>query len=114
MKIMSHTILSAILLALLTFSLPSRAVEDKSSTTRLSGTVTSETLQVNIREVEASNDLDEATRKKLVELYRSALTYLEQASSHDKAAKAFRESRESAPARARSIREELVQTTAVR
>jgi len=107
MKTMLHRILSATLLALLTFSLHALAVESNSSTSQLSSTVTTETLQANIREVEASADLDESTRKKLVELYRSALAYLEQAGSHDKAAKAFRESRESAPARARSIREEL-------
>jgi len=107
MKTMLHTILSATLLALLTFSLHTQAVESNSSTSQLSSTVTRETLQANIREAEASADLDESTRKKLVELYRSALAYLEQAGSHDKAAREFQKSRESAPARARVIREEL-------
>ena len=107
MKTVLNTIVLAALLALLTFPLYAHATEGDSSTSRLSGTVTTETLQANIREVEASADLDESTRKKLVELYRSALAYLEQAGSHDKAAREFRESRESAPARARAIREEL-------
>ena len=87
MKTMFHTIVSAALLALLTFSLHAHAMESDSSTSRLSSTVTTETLQANIKEVEASADLDESTRKKLVELYRSALAYLEQAGSHDKAAR---------------------------
>jgi len=107
MKILLHMIVPAALLALLTFSPYSHATEDDSSPSRLPGTVNKETLQANIKEVEASAELDEPTRKKLVDLYRSALAYVEQVGSHDKAAKEFRESREFAPVRARSIREEL-------
>ena len=107
MKTMLQMNVIPILLVLLIFSPGAHAANDDSSNSRLSSTVTRETLQANIKEVEASADLDEPTRKKLLELYRSTLAYLEQAGSHDKATNQFRESRESAPARARALRDEL-------
>lgn len=94
-------------LVLLALSSTAYGVDSDTSTYRLSNTVTLESLQANLKEAEASTELDEATRKKLVELYRSALAYLEQVESHNAAAREFRESRESAPARARQIRAEL-------
>jgi potassium efflux system protein len=107
MIILLRTLVIAAFFALPAPVLPATAVESDSSNYRLTSTVTQETLQANIREAEASTELDESTRKKLIELYRSALAYLEEAGAHDRAAREFRESRESAPVRARAIREEL-------
>jgi potassium efflux system protein len=107
MKILLQTVVLAALLALLTPFPLAYAVERDTSSFRLSNTVTQETLQANIQEAEASTELDESTRKKLIELYRSALAYLKEAGSHDSAAREFRKARESASALARAIREEL-------
>jgi potassium efflux system protein len=107
MKTLLQTVVLAALLSLLTPFPLAYAMERDTSSFRLSNTVTQETLQANIQEAAASTELDEPTRKKLVELYRSALAYLEEARSHDSAAREFREARESAPVMARTIREEL-------
>jgi potassium efflux system protein len=107
MKPLLQPVALAAWLVLLASSPHAYGVDSDTSTYRLSNTATLESLQANIKEAEASTELDEATRKKLVDLYRSALAYLEQADSHNAAAREFRESRESAPARARQIRAEL-------
>jgi potassium efflux system protein len=107
MKTLLQTVVLAALLALLTPFTLAYAVEKDTSSYRLTNTVSQETLQANIQEAESSSELDEATRKKLVELYQSALAYLEQAGSHDSAAREFRKARESASAMASAIREEL-------
>ena len=79
MIILLRTLVIAAFFALPAPVLPATAVESDSSNYRLTSTVTQETLQANIREAEASTELDESTRKKLIELYRSALAYLEEA-----------------------------------
>ena len=107
MKTLLHSLVIAAFLALLTLSLPATAVESDTSSYRLSDAVTPESLQTKIKETEASTELDEATRKKLIGLYRSTQAYLEQADSHIAAANEFRSSRESAPTRARAIREKI-------
>ena len=107
MKTLLHTLVIAAFLALLPLSPPANAVESDTSSYRLSDTVTSESLDAKIKEAEASTELDESTRKKLIGLYRSTQAYLEQADSHLAAANEFRTSRESAPTRARAIREEI-------
>jgi potassium efflux system protein len=74
---------------------------------RLPNTVTEDTLKANIREIKASSDLQDPAREKLIDLYRSAVAYLEQAGAYNAATREFRESRESAPEKARTIRAEL-------
>ncbi len=69
--------------------------------------VSANTLKAKIKEAEASTTLDEATRGKLVELYRKALSYHETAQSNAAAAQAFSRARVSAPAEAKKIRQAL-------
>jgi potassium efflux system protein len=98
---------TVLLLLLALINLPAYAADADVPSYRLSSNLNPENLQANIKETEASTELDQATRKKLLELYRGTLAYLEQASAHDRAAREFRESRETATAKARAIRNEL-------
>jgi potassium efflux system protein len=107
MKPVQQPVVRAALLTLLSLCPLANALESETSSYRLSSTVTQETLQANIKEAEASSGLDETSRKRLIELYRSTLAYLEEARAHDKAASEFRNSRETASAQARAIREKL-------
>ena len=107
MKLQLHPVVLMVWLVLLAAPLHVDAANSNPATFRLPNTVTRETLQANIREIKASNDLDDTTREKLIVLYRSALAYLEQAASYAAATREFRESRESAARKARKIRVEL-------
>jgi potassium efflux system protein len=107
MKMLLRTLVIATFLALLLPLLPATAARVDTLGYRLSDAVTPESLQAKIKETESSTELDEATRKKLIDLYRSTLANLELADSHITAANEFRAARESAPVRARAIREEL-------
>jgi potassium efflux system protein len=107
MKPLLRDALLTALLILLVASGHALAGTASSAAYRLSDTVTRDTLRANMKEVEASADLDEPTRKELLDLYRSALAYLDQADTYNAATSEFRESRESAPATVRAIREEL-------
>ena len=71
--------------------------------------VTPDILNAKIKEVEASTQLDEATKSKLAELYRKALSYLETARSNEASADAFNQARATAPEEAKSIRDWLEQ-----
>ena len=90
MKLPLHPYAIAALLVLAAASPSSRATDADVPSSRLSSNLNQESLQANIKETEASTELDETTRKKLLDLYRSTLAYLEQADSHDKAAREFR------------------------
>jgi len=107
MKLPLHPYAIAALLVLAAASPSSRATDADVPSSRLSSNLNQVSLQANIKETEASTELDETTRKKLLDLYRSTLAYLEQADSHDKAAREFRESRETATVKARKIREDV-------
>ncbi len=107
MKLQLHPVVLMVWLVLLAAPPQVNAANSNTATFRLPDTVTRETLQANIREIKASNDLNDSAREKLIVLYRSALAYLEQAGSYATATREFRESRESAPRKARKIRVEL-------
>jgi potassium efflux system protein len=70
-------------------------------------TVTIETLKAKINEVEAATSLEEATRTSLIDLYRSAITFLEKAAASKSKAEDYRSARASAPGQAKTIREKL-------
>ncbi len=72
-------------------------------------TVTPETLNAKINEVEATAGLDETTKVRLTELYRKALSFLEAVRSNEKATEAFRQARETAPAKTEALRNQLEQ-----
>ena len=67
----------------------------------------SEELQAKIAEIDASDSLDPDLKKKLVEIYRQALSSFETMRSNDAAAKGFEEAREKAPAQADELRRKL-------
>jgi len=71
--------------------------------------VSPDILEAKIKEVEASTELDEATKSKLAELYRKALSYLETARSNEAAADTFNQARAAAPEEAKAIRDWLEQ-----
>jgi len=85
------------------------SMEAPAATEPSQASVTAGTLQAKIKEVEATTDLEDQTRTKLVELYRKTLTYLEQVSSSDAAAKDFRGATESATRQAEAVRKQLEQ-----
>ena len=64
-------------------------------------------VEAKIKEVEASSELDEATQKTLIELYRKTISSLEMASKNQQDADAFAEARKSAPEQARITRDKL-------
>jgi potassium efflux system protein len=69
--------------------------------------VSQEELEAKIKEVEAMGDEDAVLKDKLVELYRSAVRFLEASHSHEAAAAAFTEAIESAPREAQRLRRRL-------
>jgi len=64
-------------------------------------------IEAKIKEVEATSELDVATRKTLTELYRKTISNLESARAKQQSADAFAEARKSAPDEARITREKL-------
>ena len=66
-----------------------------------------ETLNAKIKEVEETIDLDQATKKNLLELYRKALENLQTAASHDSLAGKYVQSIETAPADLQKIKEKI-------
>jgi potassium efflux system protein len=68
-------------------------------------------LDTKIKETEAATDLDEAAKTKLTELYRKSLSELQTASALEEKANAYKRALETAPARAKAIREELAAET---
>ncbi len=69
--------------------------------------VTAEILQGRIQEVEASSDLDEASKATLQDLYRKSLGLVNQRQSYETGALEFIEIRESAPKQAGVLRAEI-------
>ena len=89
------------------------SMEAPAATEPSQASVTADTLQAKIKEVEATTDLQDQTRTKLVELYRKTLTYLEQVRSSDAAAEDFRRAAESATRQAEAARKQLEAAGAV-
>ena len=71
--------------------------------------VTPDTLNAKIKEVEATAELDDATKARLTEWYRKALSHLETARANKTATEAFLNARETAPGEAKTIREDIEQ-----
>jgi potassium efflux system protein len=71
--------------------------------------VTPETLNAKIKEVEATADLDDATRARLTEWYRKTLSHLETARANKTATEAFLRARETAPGEAKTLRDDIEQ-----
>jgi len=69
--------------------------------------VTPGLLESKIKEGEANTSLDEATRTRLLELYRKALSQLEKTDSFEAAAASFAKARQEAPRQAEALRAEL-------
>ncbi|MBW2390448.1 MAG: hypothetical protein JRG89_18755, partial [Deltaproteobacteria bacterium] len=74
--------------------------------------VSRQLIESRIEEVRAAKDLDEPTRTLLDSLHRKAVGFIEAARSSSIAAVAFTQSRETAPAEAQRIREQLEQAEA--
>ncbi len=71
--------------------------------------VTPETLNAKIKEVEATTELDDATRARLTEWYRKTLSHLETARANKTATEAFLRARETAPGEAKTLRDDIEQ-----
>jgi potassium efflux system protein len=69
--------------------------------------LTPKLIDSKIREVRAATDLDDATKGKLIELYRKTLSSLEAADAFDTKAAAYTQSLRTAPAQAAEIRKAL-------
>lgn len=82
---------------------PTEAASPQSITSALNVAL----VQTRLDEIEASSNLEEATKSKLVEQYRGILTDLEQIKAFDTQAEAYRAALESAPEEMASIRSEI-------
>jgi hypothetical protein len=69
--------------------------------------ISGEQVEAKIKEIEAGSDLDEATRNKLIELYRKTQSNLEKARSFSASIEAFSQARAAAPKQAQEIRAQL-------
>ncbi len=69
--------------------------------------LTAKLLETKLKEVQAATDLDEATKTKLAEFYRKALSNLEAANSFEAKAAAYSQSLETAPPQTAQIRKDL-------
>jgi len=69
--------------------------------------LTPKLIDSKIKEVQAATDLDDATKGKLIELYRKTLSSLEAADAFDTKAAAYTQSLKTAPAQAAEIRKAL-------
>ncbi len=70
-------------------------------------TISAEQVEAKIKEIEAGSDLDEATRNKLIELYRKVQSNLEKTRSFNDSTEGFSQARESAPRQAQEVRARL-------
>ena len=91
----------------LLFSPAWSADTDVKTTGPAAGTVTANTLNARLKEVEASSTLDEATRASLTEILNKALANLETTSTNQAAIDSYIELRKTAPAQIKKIREQL-------
>ena len=87
--------------------------EDPPTATAPPGSVTQEVLEAKIAEVEAATGIEEEARTKLVELYRKALSNLQEASLNARAAEGFQRAVETAPAEVQAIRGEMGESAAL-
>jgi len=76
-------------------------------------TVAAETVKAKIAEVEASTGLDAATKTRLTELYRKALTDLERMRANQATAESYQQARQTAPDETRAIRAQSEKTRAI-
>lgn len=107
---MRSVLIALIALFYLSFDgLSNGALADEPTTTQ---GVSQEIVSAKLQDIEQSTTLDEATRTKLTELYREAQSDLEKAGVNDAQATLYREARDSAPAKARTVREELASAEA--
>jgi potassium efflux system protein len=72
--------------------------------------VTTDMVKAQMEKVEASSDFDEASKTKLTELYRKALSNLEKIAYFESAANKFKDALQNAPAETSAVRENLDKT----
>jgi potassium efflux system protein len=103
------------LIACLALLLPMTAGIAQSPISSSTSGATVELLGNRIKEVEAATDLDQAAKTALLELYRKAISFVEETRSHEEAGEKYARAREVAPEQARALRAELakLETAAV-
>lgn len=94
------------LLSLLGAQWPAAAAEKSKQATSI---VSQQILESRIKEVEATTSLDEASKKKLTELYQRSMTNLEKARAYEADAESFSQARKTAPAEIKELRDSLKQ-----
>jgi potassium efflux system protein len=99
--------LFAVCFFLLALSRPLVAAEEGIGTALPLMPVTLEMLKSRIAEVKAVADPQDETKTKLVQLYRKALSHLEEANANVKGAAAFEKATQTAPAQTALIREQI-------
>ncbi len=75
--------------------------------------ITSTQIESKIKEIEATEDIDEDQKKKLIELYQKALSIRETAHGYDSAAQSFAHAIEANPQKSKEIRAKLEKTPKV-
>ena len=83
------------------------AVDPASPITSISTTITPDKVKAKLKEVDASSDLDETTKKTLNELYLKTLNNLEKQQTNTDKTAAFKKARETAPTETNAIRDKL-------
>ena len=74
------------------------------SPTEVIAGITSGQIESKLKEIETTEELDDALKKKLIEIYRKTLSTLETTQQHENAAKSFAQTIETAPEEAKRIR----------
>ncbi len=97
-------------LCLLILTQPLAAAEKDAAGASPSIPVTSEILKSKIEEIESATDLQAEVKTQLVELYRKALSNLEEINANIARATAFAEATQTAPVQTRVIREQIEAT----
>jgi len=98
------------LLICLVLLAPLGGAQSEEPATQVSGAsakLTQDTVKARIEEVKAATELDDTTKASLTELYRKALSSLEQARASTDASAAFSKARKTAPDEARALRKAL-------
>ncbi len=102
-----------ILLLLVVWLPASRAAEVPDTATKPQLTVTPQSIKAKIKDVEATADLKEEEKNRLLELYRKSLANLETAASNSEQAEKFAQSIETAPAEIKKLQKEVEQLVAL-
>lgn len=97
---------SIALLLLAALCLPSAALRAQDAP-RSEPDISVEMLESRLSETEASNDLDEANKAVLLDLYRKAISLVKQRSGFDEATAKFVQARETAPDKSAELRGEI-------